>query len=105
MGSILPRKRNDGTTGYTAMLRIKRGGKTKTQELRTIQASALGELRCSQNIPHAACVSGHRAWKSLQRYTHIRLSGDKYKDWEWRIKLIGTAPTAVSGLPSGNCTH
>ena len=38
MGSILPRKRNDGTTGYTAMLRIRRDGKTKTQVLRTIQA-------------------------------------------------------------------
>lgn len=47
------------------------------------------------NIPHAACVSGHRSWKSLQRYTHIRQSGDKYKDWEWRIKLIGPAPTAA----------
>lgn len=35
------------------------------------------------SIPHVAAVSGHRSWASLQRYTHIRMSGDKYKDWKW----------------------
>lgn len=35
------------------------------------------------NIPHAAAVSGHRSWKSLQRYTHVRQTGDKYADWKW----------------------
>lgn len=38
------------------------------------------------NIPHVACVSGHRTWKSLQRYTHIKQPGDKYKDWPWHPK-------------------
>jgi len=47
------------------------------------------------NIPHVARVSGHRSWTSLKRYTHIRQSGDKYKDWVWKIKLIGPAPTAA----------
>ncbi|MDR6954064.1 integrase [Ancylobacter sp. 3268] len=34
-------------------------------------------------IPQAASVSGHRSWQSLQRYTHIRESGDKYAGWKW----------------------
>lgn len=35
------------------------------------------------NIPHVAAVSGHRAWASLQRYTHLRQAGDKYEGWKW----------------------
>lgn len=35
------------------------------------------------NIPHVAAVSGHRSWSSLKRYTHLRQTGDKYKDWKW----------------------
>lgn len=39
------------------------------------------------SIPRVACVSGHRSWKSLQRYTQYRQSGDKYADWKWKPKL------------------
>lgn len=35
------------------------------------------------NIPNVANVSGHKSWSSLQRYSHIRQSGDKYADWKW----------------------
>lgn len=35
------------------------------------------------NIPQVACVSGHRSWASLKRYTHIRQRGDKYAGWKW----------------------
>ncbi|MGQ3671222.1 site-specific integrase [Xanthobacter sp. TB0136] len=34
-------------------------------------------------IPHVAAVSGHRTWSSLQRYTHLRKTGDKYAGWPW----------------------
>lgn len=34
-------------------------------------------------IPKVACVSGHRSWKGLQRYTHVRQTGDKYAGWSW----------------------
>lgn len=34
-------------------------------------------------IPKVASVSGHRSWSSLQRYTHLRTTGDKWKDWKW----------------------
>ncbi len=36
-------------------------------------------------IPNAAKVSGHRSWSSLQRYSHIRQTGDKYEGWKWKI--------------------
>lgn len=39
------------------------------------------------SIPQVAAVSGHRSWSSLQRYTHIKQTGDKYDDWEWLDRL------------------
>lgn len=37
-------------------------------------------------IPRVATVSGHRSWQSLQRYAHLRQTGDKWKDWKWLRK-------------------
>ncbi len=34
-------------------------------------------------IPKVASFSGHRSWSSLQGYTHLKQSGDKYADWDW----------------------
>lgn len=34
-------------------------------------------------IPHVAAVTGHVTWQSLQRYSHVRQTGDKYKGWKW----------------------
>lgn len=39
-------------------------------------------------IPRVACVSGHRSWTSLKRYTHLKQVGDKYLDWKWKKQLI-----------------
>jgi integrase len=51
-------------------------------DLRHEGISRLFEL--GWNIPHVATVSGHRDWKSLKRYTHIRQPGDKWAgDW-WK---------------------
>ncbi len=38
-------------------------------------------------IPQVAAVSGHRSWSSLQRYSHIKQSGDKYEHWTSLDKL------------------
>jgi integrase len=38
-------------------------------------------------IPQVASVSGHRGWQNLQRYTHIRATGDKWADWSWKATL------------------
>jgi integrase len=47
--------------------------------------SRLFELGWS--IPRVACVSGHRSWKSLQRYTQYKAAGDKYAGWPWLEKM------------------
>jgi integrase len=43
------------------------------------------------NIPKVAGVSGHKSWSSLQRYSHIRQSGDKYAGWKWLAIAIERA--------------
>lgn len=50
-------------------------------DLRHEGISRLFEM--GKDIPHAALVSGHRSWQSLQRYSHIRQTGDKFKSWKW----------------------
>jgi len=40
-------------------------------------------------IPQVGSVSGHRAWSSLKRYTHLRQTGDKYADWKWLPVVTG----------------
>ena len=54
-------------------------------DLRHEGVSRLFEMGLS--IPHVAAVSGHRSWSSLQRYTHLRQTGDKYADWKWMEKV------------------
>ena len=58
-------------------------------DLRHDGISRLFELGWS--IPRVATVSGHRSWKSLQRYTHIRQVGDKYAGWEWLQRVTSDA--------------
>lgn len=50
-------------------------------DLRHDGISRLFEM--GKTIPQAASVSGHKSWQSLQRYTHLRQTGDKYADWKW----------------------
>lgn len=45
-----------------------------------------------RTVPLAASVSGHRGWQSLQRYTHIRQTGDKYEGWPWLKRLTEPHP-------------
>jgi integrase len=44
-----------------------------------------------ETIPQVAAVSGHRSWSSLQRYTHIKQTGDKYEGWNW-LDCLTSAP-------------
>jgi integrase len=54
-------------------------------DLRHDGVSRLFEI--GRTIPQVAAVSGHRSWTSLQRYTHLRQTGDKYSSWEWLTKI------------------
>lgn len=55
-------------------------------DLRHEGISRLFEM--GRTIPQVASVSGHKSWASLQRYTHIRRSGDKYADWSWLPEIL-----------------
>jgi len=55
-------------------------------DLRHDGVSRLFEM--GRTIPLAASVSGHRSWSSLQRYTHIKQTGDKYLNWKWLEVVI-----------------
>jgi integrase len=60
-------------------------------DLRHDGISRLFEMGWS--IPRVACVSGHRSWTSLKRYTHLRQVGDKYENWEWKAKVLDAGKT------------
>jgi integrase len=63
-------------------------------DLRHEGISRLFEM--GRTIPQVASVSGHRSWKSLQRYSHLRQTGDKYADWPWLAVVTGKASEAIS---------
>ncbi|MCL6284806.1 site-specific integrase [Ruegeria sp. 2012CJ41-6] len=50
-------------------------------DLRHEGTSRLAEI--GRTVPQLASATGHKAWKSLERYTHVRQLGDKYECWEW----------------------
>jgi integrase len=50
-------------------------------DLRHEGASRLFEM--GWTVPQVAAVTGHRSWSSLQRYTHLRQTGDKFAGWKW----------------------
>lgn len=56
-------------------------------DLRHEGTSRLAEMGRTQ--PQLAAVTGHKSWKSLERYTHVRQSGDKYRTWKWLESLVG----------------
>ncbi len=50
-------------------------------DLRHEGTSRLAEM--GRTLPQLAIVTGHKAWKSLERYTHIDKLEDKYENWKW----------------------
>jgi integrase len=61
-------------------------------DLRHEGISRLFEM--GRSIPQVATVSGHRSWQSLQRYSHVRASGDKYAGWKWLADVSQKAKDA-----------
>lgn len=57
----------------------------KFHDLRHEAVSRLFEM--GRTIPQVASVSGHRSWQNLQRYTHLRQTGDKYEGWRWLDRI------------------
>jgi integrase len=96
-GPIWPHNAESVSTSFTRACAFLGIEDLHFHDLRHEGISRLFEM--GWNIPHVACVSGHRSWKSMQRYTHIKQSGDKYKDWSWLAKVLGAAPTNEKKSP------
>jgi integrase len=60
-------------------------------DLRHEGISRLFEM--GKTIPQAAAVTGHRSWSSLQRYSHVRQTGDKYAAWKWLRNVSSLSST------------
>lgn len=62
-------------------------------DLRHEGTTRLAEM--GKTIPQIASVTGHKSWQSLQRYTHLRVAGDRYEGWNWLEKL--SKPGSLNG--------
>ena len=78
---IFPYNPNTICTRFTRACKILAIEDLRFHDLRHDGVSRLFEM--GNSIPQVAAVSGHRSWSSLQRYTHLRQTGDKYEGWEW----------------------
>lgn len=93
-GTIWPYNAESISTSFTRTCKILGIEDLHFHDLRHDGISRLFEIGWS--IPRVACVSGHRSWKSLQRYTQYRQTGDKYAGWPWITKHLphnGEKPT------------
>lgn len=84
-GRIWPVNAESVSSSFTRACQILGIDDLHFHDLRHEGISRLFEM--GWNIPRVAGVSGHRSWKSLQRYTHMKQTGDKLKDWKWRVQL------------------
>jgi integrase len=87
-GRIWPYNADSISTSFTRACALLGIEDLHFHDLRHDGISRLFELGWS--IPRVACVSGHRSWSSLKRYTQYKQTGDKYADWPWLTKVLGS---------------
>jgi integrase len=80
-GRIFPYTTDAISAAFTRACRFLSIEDLHFHDLRHDGISRLFEI--GKTIPQAASVSGHKSWQSLQRYTHLRQTGDKYASWKW----------------------
>jgi integrase len=80
-GRVFPYTTDAISAAFTRACRLLGIDDLHFHDLRHDGISRLFEM--GKTIPQAASVSGHKSWHSLQRYTHLRQTGDKYAGWKW----------------------
>jgi integrase len=80
-GRIFPHSEDAVGIAFTRACKLLEIGDLHFHDLRHEGVSRLFEM--GWTIPRVATVSGHRSWGSLQRYTHLRQTGDKWAGWKW----------------------
>ena len=78
-GKIFPYNSDTISRRFTDACKLLEIDDLRFHDLRHEAISRLFEM--GRTIPQAAAVSGHRSWQSLQRYTHMRKTGNKYENW------------------------
>jgi integrase len=86
---IFPFKGDTINFGWRDACRLLGIDNLKFHDLRHEAISRLFEM--GRTIPQVASVSGHRSWQNLQRYTHLRQTGDKWAGWKW-MEVIAPKP-------------
>ena len=84
-GIIFPYKRTAISASFTRACHVLGIEDLRFHDLRHEGVSRLFEMGLT--IPQVASYSGHRSWPSLQRYAHMRSTGDKWDQWEWLDKI------------------
>lgn len=79
--AILPYNSDTISRRFTEACKVLEIEDLHFHDLRHEGASRLAEM--GRTVPQLAAVTGHRSWKSLERYTHVRQSGDKLAGWKW----------------------
>jgi integrase len=80
-GRIFPYTADAVSAAFTRACQLLGIEDLRFHDLRHDGISRLFEM--GKTIPQAQTVSGHRSWQSLQRYAHLRQTGDKYAGWKW----------------------
>jgi integrase len=89
---IFPYSTDAISAGFTRACQQLEISDLRFHDMRHEGISRLFEL--GMTIPQVAAVSGHRSWTSLQRYTHLRQTGDKYTSWRWQPIITKTNETS-----------
>lgn len=90
---LFPYRSDTVSTAFTRACQILGIKDLHFHDLRHEGVSRLFEM--GRTIPQVASVSGHRSWQSLQRYSHLRATGDKWSGWKWMDRL--TPPPGQRG--------
>ena len=82
---VLPYDSRSISAAFTRACKVLGIEDLRFHDLRHEGVTRLFEI--GETSPQVAAVSGHRSWSSLQRYTHIKQTGDKFEGWDWLDRL------------------
>jgi hypothetical protein len=116
MGTIMSRRRKDGTTGYTAVIRIKKGGKVIRTEMQTVDrkqaAASAEETRDRAGPARGAGAQGRSVANPTLSFVPQRLLAEGSLGW-FRTQAIAihrpitpaSPQRAIPARNGSNTTH
>lgn len=96
-GRIFPASHDAVSAAFTRACKLLGIEDLHFHDMRHEGTSRLFEMGLT--IPRVAAVTGHRSWASLQRYTHLRHTGDRFAGWKWLSFIAGPLPIPLLTAP------